>query len=250
MQGLIETTLRLWQSRVEILWGLFHKNNVDFAAFIWEDFQYQIDYWQSKLMRQEIIPYPRFTKIIIYYFLSQHKSISIRQGSYINIIKDDGVLGRLKFIEKRELTQVDGNPIPDTMLNDEIKNSESYQTFLALSTGLVPPKIGRGKGAKEKRETFTPKKKSYITADDNILLDPDEALKLGMSISKTKAEITEEEVRVHKTHERLVTKKLMGDEGSDEANDEQEVRLIRRRPTGVVIIDTPNVLKKKSLDQS
>ncbi|GJV82189.1 hypothetical protein Tco_1518059 [Tanacetum coccineum] len=151
-------------------------------------------------------------------------------GSYINIIKDDGVLGRLKFIGKGELTQVYGKPIPDMMLNDKIKNSESYQTFLSLSTGLVPLKIGRGKGAKEKRETFTPKKKSYITADDNILPDPDEALKLRMSISKTKAEIAKEEGRVHKTHAHLVTKKPTGDKGSDEANDEQEVRLIRRRP--------------------
>ncbi|GJX52958.1 hypothetical protein Tco_0281327 [Tanacetum coccineum] len=33
--------------------------------------------------------------------------------------------------------------VSDTMLTDEIKNSEHYQTFLALSTGLIPPKKSR-----------------------------------------------------------------------------------------------------------
>ncbi|GKB97049.1 hypothetical protein Tco_0983186 [Tanacetum coccineum] len=37
---------------------------------------------------------------------------------------------------------------------------------------------------------------------------------------------------------------------SDEYDDEHEERLIRRKPTGVVIRDTPNVSTKKTLDQS
>nr|GFC11297.1 hypothetical protein [Tanacetum cinerariifolium] len=55
---------------------------------------------------------------------------------------------------------------------------------------------------------------------------PDEALQLGKSISKTKAEITEEDRQLQETHERLVTKK--------ETNDDEHVdKLIRRRPTSV-----------------
>ncbi|GJY44674.1 hypothetical protein Tco_0589285 [Tanacetum coccineum] len=126
---------------------MFHKEGVDFAEVIWEDFQYHIDNMQLKLKRREVMPYPRFTKVIIHYFLSQQKSTSIRQGSHLNIIKDDGALGRLKFISKGELTQVYGKAILDTLLNDEIGNSEAYQTFLGYSTGLIPPKKGRGKAA-------------------------------------------------------------------------------------------------------
>ncbi|GKG61652.1 hypothetical protein Tco_0621361, partial [Tanacetum coccineum] len=73
--------------------------------------------------------------------------------------------------------------------------------FMALSTGLIPPKKGRGKGSKGKRGIVTPKKKSSITADDNILPDLDEALKLGKSIGRTEAEFAEEERWVHETHE-------------------------------------------------
>nr|GEW99442.1 hypothetical protein [Tanacetum cinerariifolium] len=111
----------------------------------------------------------------------------------------------LKFISKGELTQVYGLPIPDTTVNDEIVQSEAYQTYLALSTGTIPHKKGRGIGGKRKRTIVTSTKKSSITADDNFLPDPYEALKLGKSISKTKAEIDKEERRVHETHERLVT---------------------------------------------
>ncbi|GJX74308.1 hypothetical protein Tco_0312903 [Tanacetum coccineum] len=124
----------------------YHKENVNYADLIWEDFQYQIDNRQSKVRRRDIMPYPRFTKIIIHYFLSKHYSISKRQGLLYNTSEDDGVFGRLKFISKGEEHQVYGKPIPDIL-------------------------------------------QSSITADDNILQDPDEALKLGKSVSKTEANL-------------------------------------------------------------
>ncbi|GJY89334.1 hypothetical protein Tco_0503962 [Tanacetum coccineum] len=98
----------------------------------------------------------------------------------------DLISDMLKFISKRELTQVYGMYIPNEMMNDEIKNSVAYQTYLALSTGIKPPKkgIGKGKGLMSK-QAATPaleKKKSVlkkrvpITAEENILFDSDEAL--------------------------------------------------------------------------
>ncbi|GJU03444.1 hypothetical protein Tco_1113782 [Tanacetum coccineum] len=81
----------------------------------------------------------------------------------------------------------------DAMMNDEIKNSVPYLTYLDLSTNTEVdiPKVGKGHGKgvmrkkkaeivipKEKKKAITPRKKSSITADDNILPDPNEALKL------------------------------------------------------------------------
>ncbi|GJU18183.1 hypothetical protein Tco_1146149 [Tanacetum coccineum] len=136
--------------------------------------------------------------------------------------------------------------IPDVMVNNDIKNSKAYHTYLAISTSVVVPKKAR-KGMKT---NAVPKKKGSITADDNIIPDPEEAFKLGKSISITEAEEREEARRVHETHERLVTEKPTSDEGSDESDDEQEGRLTRRRPSGVVIRDTPKVSMKKTSDQS
>ncbi|GJZ92559.1 hypothetical protein Tco_0664624 [Tanacetum coccineum] len=104
------------------------------------------------------MPYPRFTKVIINYFMSQHESISRRQGSPYHTVDDDGVLNRLKFINKGDIYQVYGKPIPDTLITDEIKNSEAYKTFFGISTGLIPPKKGRGRGAHETKAPVVPKK--------------------------------------------------------------------------------------------
>ncbi|GKF38345.1 hypothetical protein Tco_0118406 [Tanacetum coccineum] len=160
----------------------------------------------------------------------------------MNSIKDDSVLGRLKFVSKGEDNQVYGMLIPDVMVNNDIKNSKAYQTYLDKTTSVVILKKAR-KGMKT---TTTPKKKDSITADDNIILDPEEVLKLGKSISRAEADEQEEARRVQETHELLVTKKSTSDEESD---DEQEGSLTRRRPTDVVIRDTLNISMKKIMDQ-
>ncbi|GJR38625.1 hypothetical protein Tco_1214309 [Tanacetum coccineum] len=107
----------------------------------------------------------------------------------------------------------------DAMMNDEIRSSVPYLTCLALSTNTEVdiPKMekGRGKGVtgkkkaktvvqKEKKKANTPRKKSSITADDNILPDLDKALKLGESMSLTKAKIEKEEQHVHETHASII----------------------------------------------
>ncbi|GJZ75447.1 retrovirus-related pol polyprotein from transposon TNT 1-94 [Tanacetum coccineum] len=49
--------------------GMYYKKNLDFLALIWEDLAYHIDKMDSK--KQDKMFYPRFTKIIIYYFLKK-----------------------------------------------------------------------------------------------------------------------------------------------------------------------------------
>nr|GEV26184.1 hypothetical protein [Tanacetum cinerariifolium] len=99
---------------------------------------------QTKVRRREIMPYPRFTKAIIYHFMSQHKSTSKREGSPYHTIADDGLLERLKFIKNGYLYQVYGKPILDTWITDEIKKSKAYKTYFKYSTGLIPLKKSRG----------------------------------------------------------------------------------------------------------
>ncbi|GJS62435.1 hypothetical protein Tco_0657219 [Tanacetum coccineum] len=95
------------------------------------------------------MPYSIFTKLIINHFLSQHKSLAKLKHLYINTIKDDGVLNKLKFVKMGEDFQEYGRAIPNTMLTDEIRQSKTYQTFLALCTSLIPPKKTIGQLVKE-----------------------------------------------------------------------------------------------------
>nr|GEZ80866.1 hypothetical protein [Tanacetum cinerariifolium] len=105
---------------------LFNKENVDYAELIWEDFIFQIDYRREKKSRRETMPFPRFTKVMINHFLSQHKSLSKLKFQHYHTIKDDGIVSRIKFFRIREDYQEYGLLIPDMMLNDKIKQSDSY----------------------------------------------------------------------------------------------------------------------------
>ncbi|GJY37916.1 hypothetical protein Tco_0424280 [Tanacetum coccineum] len=188
--------------------------NVDYPSLIWEDIAYQIDHRREKKSRRENMPYPRFTKVIIDYFLSKHKSLKKLKFQHFHTIKDDGVVSRLKFVRMGEDVQQYGLVIPATMLNNKIIQSESYKMFILYSTGQIPPKKSRGKGSQGKKTADTTKesvdvsdesdpeplirrktsrrkvvkKKATISADDNIIPEPDIALKLGKSISLAEAE--------------------------------------------------------------
>ncbi|GJU09413.1 hypothetical protein Tco_1131809 [Tanacetum coccineum] len=76
LSGKTASNDRLRKSRIDILWGMFYRENIDYPELIWEDFAFQIDYRQLKKGRRENMPYPRFTKIIINHFLSKHQSFT------------------------------------------------------------------------------------------------------------------------------------------------------------------------------
>nr|GEW16108.1 hypothetical protein [Tanacetum cinerariifolium] len=64
-------SLRL--SQAQILWGLYHKRNVDFAYLMWKDFVYQVEHKDTKKSNE--MYYPRFMKVIIHHFMSKDPSI-------------------------------------------------------------------------------------------------------------------------------------------------------------------------------
>ncbi|GKA96883.1 hypothetical protein Tco_0818978 [Tanacetum coccineum] len=109
---------------LQVLWGMVTRSNVDYAELIWEDFKFHIGNRKINPKNKELLPFPRFTKLIITHILSHNDHISKRPLSYHHIIKLDTPLGNL---------------------NDEIKNSDDYLNYLDKSSGTKPVK-SRGKG--------------------------------------------------------------------------------------------------------
>ncbi|GJZ87020.1 hypothetical protein Tco_0658630 [Tanacetum coccineum] len=167
LSGKTNSNGRLHQSRVAIIWGMFHKKYVDFAELIWEDFSYQIDNRQLKKSRCKIMPYPKFTKIIINHFLFIYKSVPKALPSGLQTIKDDCILSRMKFVRIREDVQEYRQAIPDVMLTDNIKQSETYQMFIKYSTGLIPLKKTRGKGSQGKKAVVSLKPTSVEVSNES-----------------------------------------------------------------------------------
>ncbi|GJV42024.1 hypothetical protein Tco_1420464 [Tanacetum coccineum] len=180
--------------------AIISKENVDYPELIWEDFAFQINHMKEKRSRRETMLFLRFTK-------SYHQSL---------------LLTTLVSLQAKEYEL----PIPETMLNDKIKQSESYKMFIKYSTSQIPPKKSRGKISQGKKTTDTTKesdakpasqqtasrrmvkKQVTITAADNIIPDLDVALELDKSISLTEAEETEAARQVHATYARIVTEPI------------------------------------------
>ncbi|GJS89739.1 hypothetical protein Tco_0772375 [Tanacetum coccineum] len=95
------------------------------------------------LARKENIPYPRFTKVINNHFISKDNTISMRNMINLHTIRDDTLLGTLKFVSKKEEYQKYGALILEEMINQDIKDSKSYKTYLAFATGKATPKKAR-----------------------------------------------------------------------------------------------------------
>ncbi|GJT11189.1 retrovirus-related pol polyprotein from transposon TNT 1-94, partial [Tanacetum coccineum] len=77
-------------SRAQILWGLYHQENVDFVYLLWEDLVYQIKNKESK--KNKYLYYPRFTKVIINHFMLQDQSIPKRNKVDWHMANDDSIL--------------------------------------------------------------------------------------------------------------------------------------------------------------
>ncbi|GJX32182.1 hypothetical protein Tco_0242037 [Tanacetum coccineum] len=152
-------------SRVQILYGMYYKKNLDFVALIWEDLAYQIDNMDSK--KQDKMFYPRFTKIIIHHFLDKDKSISMRNKTFMHTARDDSLLGTMRFVSRHADTQVYGVILPETMTNQALLNSVAYKTYYGIASGAEPP---RSRKSQKKSDSAisskeSPSKKKFAKAE-------------------------------------------------------------------------------------
>ncbi|GKF58027.1 hypothetical protein Tco_0171564, partial [Tanacetum coccineum] len=86
-----------------------------------------------------LIPYGRFSKVIIYY-LASNNNIHRRPDSAVHHTGDDFILGNLKFIPKGESVEVFGMAIPDPLITEAIQQSSLLSRFTLFnkrSGGLV-----------------------------------------------------------------------------------------------------------------
>nr|GEX26955.1 hypothetical protein [Tanacetum cinerariifolium] len=125
----------------------------------------------TQVPKKEQMTYSRFTKVIINHFVSKHNTIPKRHDSFVNIIKYDKVLGKFKFVNKREEYHKYGMSIPNSMMNDEIRNSAHYMTYLVLSTtkGSDNEKVEELSPDDERTETDGFEKAGNEKADEEII---------------------------------------------------------------------------------
>nr|GEU95466.1 hypothetical protein [Tanacetum cinerariifolium] len=123
----------------------------------------EINNRDSSAKRQENMPYLKFIKAIIQHFISKDKSISMRNIMFMHTVRDDSLLGTLKFVAKSEDTQVYRALFLEVMINQKIQNSHSYKTYLAFATRTTTPKKAR----KWKKLASPSKKQTLVITEEH-----------------------------------------------------------------------------------
>ncbi|GJT87949.1 hypothetical protein Tco_1069666 [Tanacetum coccineum] len=129
---------------LQMLWGIVTQSNVDHAELLWEEFTQGIQTFFShkashkaslkdpkKKVTPLLIPYGRFSKVIIYYLASKN-NIHRRPESAIHHTRDDFILGNIKFVLKGETIEVFGMAIPDHLITEAIQQSSYYPKYLEM----------------------------------------------------------------------------------------------------------------------
>nr|GEU31688.1 retrovirus-related Pol polyprotein from transposon TNT 1-94 [Tanacetum cinerariifolium] len=130
------TFLRL--SQAQILWGLYHKRNGDYAYLMWEDFVYQVEHKNQKKSNE--MYYPWFTKAINHHFMSKDPSIPRRNKVNWHYVRDDHMFSKIKLVSRHQNTQQFGALLPIELTNTEIRNSKAYKEYYTIAIGEAAPK--------------------------------------------------------------------------------------------------------------
>nr|GEV52627.1 hypothetical protein [Tanacetum cinerariifolium] len=179
-------SLRL--SQAQILWGMYHKKNVDFAYLLWEDFD---------------------------------PSIPRRNKANWHHVRDDQMFTTIKLVSRHQNTQQFGVMLPVELTNEGIRNSEAYKEYYVVASGAAPPKTKASvrKTKSSSDTTFTP-----LTAAGTRLLTLAKGKQTAKS-SKAKGLIVLSEVAMteadHMNDEDDVDERS-DDQGNDDDQDDDD----------------------------
>ncbi|GKD44851.1 hypothetical protein Tco_1269496 [Tanacetum coccineum] len=144
-------------SHAQILWGMYYNKTVDYVYLLWEDLVYQVENNNSK--KNNDMYYPRFTKVIVDYFMA----------------KDQTIPRRNKMFWHYHLT------------NQAMLESEAYMTFHAYATGEKTPKL---KSTKKKADSESSPKTKLTQASKGkrikTVAKGDKPAKKKQSVTKSK----------------------------------------------------------------
>ncbi|GJZ59057.1 hypothetical protein Tco_0614873 [Tanacetum coccineum] len=151
--------------RAQILWGMYHNKKVDYVYLLWEDLVFQIENMNSK--KKNDIYYPRFTKVIVDYFMTKDQTIPRRNKMFWHYARDDFMFTTIRVISKHQDTQVYGAILPQHLTNQAMLESKAYMTYRAYATD----KAAKMKQSATKSKGLTVLSEVALSEDDQIKLE-------------------------------------------------------------------------------
>ncbi|GJR18503.1 hypothetical protein Tco_0967030 [Tanacetum coccineum] len=128
---------------IQMMYCFVNNIHVDYAELLWEGIYYSLHHPTS------LIPYPRFTKIIISHYMTSFPEISRRAHGMYHNLQDDDIMKNI-LNSGRHKDKV-GMQILDWMIIKEMKHTEHYRMYAEVfgldvpltqrSTRLTPPAL-------------------------------------------------------------------------------------------------------------
>ncbi|GJV05183.1 hypothetical protein Tco_1338752 [Tanacetum coccineum] len=109
---------------------------------------FQVENKNSKKNRD--MYYPRFTKVMVDYFMAKDQAIPRRNKMFWHYARDDFMFTTIRFISKHNDTQEYGAILPQHLTNQAMLESEAFKTYRAYATGEKAPK---SKATKKKTDS-------------------------------------------------------------------------------------------------
>nr|GFB21230.1 hypothetical protein [Tanacetum cinerariifolium] len=125
-------------SQAQILWGLYHRRNVDYVFLIWEDLVYQVEHKNQNKSNE--MYYPRFTNVIIHHFMTKKPSIPRRNRVNWHYVRDDVMFSTIKVASRHQTSQQYGAILPIELTTEDIRNSKAYREYYVCATREAAPK--------------------------------------------------------------------------------------------------------------
>ncbi|GJS02569.1 hypothetical protein Tco_0319077 [Tanacetum coccineum] len=217
-------------SRAQIFWGVFYKKNIDYVYLLWEDFLFQIENKEAKKTNK--MSYPRFTKIIIDYFMSKDQSILKRNKMFWHTARDDTMFTSMRCISRHEKTQK--TPKPKYVRKKADSNTSPKQKPVQATKGTrLKTSAKVAKSDKKKQPANMPKAKG-LDVLSKVALTEAEQLKLATKRSKT---------QFHSSH---TGGSGDGVDTQSKVPDEQQQKVTGTNEGAGVIPEVPNVPKYDS----
>nr|GFB28519.1 hypothetical protein [Tanacetum cinerariifolium] len=179
-------SLRL--SQAQILWGLYHKRNVDYAFLIWEDLMYQVEHKNQKKSNE--MYYPRFTKVIIHHFMTKKPSIHRRKKVNWHYVRDGILFLTIKVVSRHQNTQQYGAILPIELTIEDIRNTKAFKEYYACATGEAAPKPKAS--ARRKSGGKQPARATSHTEPSDVKRTEAEHLKIILRRSRRETHISQQ----------------------------------------------------------
>nr|GEZ79145.1 hypothetical protein [Tanacetum cinerariifolium] len=127
--------------------GMYYNKKVDYVYLLWEDLVFQVENKNSN--KNNDMYYPRFTKVIVDYFMAKDQAIPRRNKMFWHYARDDFMFTTVRVISKHQDTQVYGAILLQHLTNQAMLEYEAYMTYRATGEKTPKPKSTKKKADSE-----------------------------------------------------------------------------------------------------